>query len=355
MIKYIGSKRALVDWIGDAIAALDGVRRVADLFSGSARVGRELKRRGYAVWSNDALSFAATLARGLVAADAEQLEGRVEPVLEELRRSRPSAGWFTEDYCERARYFRPENGARIEGMRRRLSELELEPAVEAVSLVALLLAADKVDSTVGVQMAYLKRWAPRAARELDLVAPELLPRAAGGAATVSQGCALEVAPLLDVDCVYLDPPYNQHSYLGNYHVWETLVRWDRPETYGVANKRVDCRERTSPFNRKREAAQAFERLVGAIESPNIVASFSDEGFLDRDFVERVLSAKREVVVLARPHERYVGAKIGIHDRAGRRVGRPGPASNTEFLFVAAAGGVPATLRRAAAEAPARPS
>lgn len=355
MIKYIGSKRALVDWIGEAIAALDGVRRVADLFSGSARVGRELKRRGYAVWSNDALAFSATLARGLVAADAEEFDGRVEPVLEELRRSTPVAGWFTEDYCERARYFRPENGARIEGMRERLAELELEPGVEAIALSALLLAADKVDSTVGVQMAYLKQWAPRAARPLELVAPDLLPRAAGGPVTVSEDCALEVAPRLDVDCVYLDPPYNQHSYLGNYHVWETLVRWDRPQTYGVANKRVDCRERTSPFNRKREAAQAFERLVGAIECPNIVASFSDEGFLDREFVERVLSARREVVVLARTHERYVGSKIGIHDRAGRRVGRPGPVSNTEFLFVAAAEGVPAALSRSAAGAAPEPS
>ena len=32
-----------------------------------------------------------------------------------------------------------------------------------------------------------------------------------------------------VDLVYLDPPYNQHRYATNYHVWETLVRWDAPD------------------------------------------------------------------------------------------------------------------------------
>ena len=41
----------------------------------------------------------------------------------------------------------------------------------------------------------------------------------------------------------------------NYHVWETLVRWDSPETYGIACKRVDARDPAtmSAFNRKRQA------------------------------------------------------------------------------------------------------
>ena len=45
-----------------------------------------------------------------------------------------------------------------------------------------------------------------------------------------------------VDLMYLDPPYNQHRYFTNYHVWETLVRWDEPEHYGIACKRVDARD-----------------------------------------------------------------------------------------------------------------
>ena len=31
------------------------------------------------------------------------------------------------------------------------------------------------------------------------------------------------AALDGIDLAYVDPPYNQHSYLGNYHVWETLA------------------------------------------------------------------------------------------------------------------------------------
>ena len=44
------------------------------------------------------------------------------------------------------------------------------------------------------------------------------------------------------DLAYLDPPYNQHRYFTNYHVWETLVAWDAPEHYGVACKRIDARD-----------------------------------------------------------------------------------------------------------------
>ena len=49
-----------------------------------------------------------------------------------------------------------------------------------------------------------------------------------------------------VDLMYLDPPYNQHRYFTNYHVWETLVRWDAPEHYGIACKRVDAPRRRAP-------------------------------------------------------------------------------------------------------------
>ncbi len=43
-----------------------------------------------------------------------------------------------------------------------------------VLLTALMLAADRVDSTTGLQMAYLKQWAARAHNDIELRAPELL-------------------------------------------------------------------------------------------------------------------------------------------------------------------------------------
>ncbi|MGE4613781.1 MAG: hypothetical protein AAEJ46_05545, partial [Planctomycetota bacterium] len=40
-----------------------------------------------------------------------------------------------------------------------------------------------------------------------------------------------------------------------------------------------------------------------------------------------------VQTLSRPHPRYVGAKIGIHDPKGKKVGHVSHLKNTEHLFL----------------------
>jgi adenine-specific DNA-methyltransferase len=133
--------------------------------------------------------------------------------------------------------------------------------------------------------------------------------------------------------VYLDPPYTQHSYLGNYHVWESLVLWDRPETYGVANKRVDVRTRKSAFNSRPGIGPALNAVIEAIRAPNLIVSFNDEGYLSRDQLVEMLSARGHVQVVEIPRPRYVGARIGIHNPKGDKVGTVGRLRNVEYLFV----------------------
>ncbi|MCS7193342.1 MAG: DNA adenine methylase [Meiothermus sp.] len=334
MIKYIGSKRALIPWIVKTVSRIDQVtplRRVVDLFSGSARVGHALKAQGFYVIANDHNAYAHVLAQALIGADARAYpRSKIQPVLERLAALKPKAGWFTQTYCVKARYFQPRNGARIEAIREAIEEYRADPTLRAILLTSLLLAADKVDSTTGVQMAYLKRWAPRAWNELQLAYPPLLP--GPGEAHLSD--ALEAAGALEGDLFYLDPPYNSHSYLGNYHVWETLVRFDSPTTYGVAQKRSDVRERKSPFNSKKEARFALERLLARIKAPHLVLSFSDEGFFRPEEIEALLGGWGFVVRLCRTHRRYVGARIGIYNPQGVKVGRVSHTQNREFLFVA---------------------
>ncbi len=208
MIKYLGSKRALIDPITEAVRALlPNGGRVSDLFSGTARVGHALKARGYEVWSNDLNAYAHTLATTYVQADACRWSGPAERLIAELNAVAPAPGWFTRAFCEDARYFTPANGARIEAIRDRIAALSLEPELEAIALTALMEAADRVDSTAGVQMAYMKRWATRALKPLELRLPALLP----GPGRATRADAVQIAPEVEADLVYLDPPYNQHS------------------------------------------------------------------------------------------------------------------------------------------------
>ncbi len=353
MIKYLGSKRLLLPHLLAGVGAFEGVRKVLDPFSGTARVGRALRAAGYEVVASDLNRYASVLARCYVAADPARVEPPARALLAELNALPPSAGYVTRTFCEQARYFHPKNGARIDAIRGAIRERALDPELEAVALVALMEAADRVDSTTGVQMAYLKQWAARAHNDLRLRMPELVP----GRGRALEGDARAIVREVEVDLVYLDPPYNQHSYLGNYHVWETLARGDEPEVYGVACKRVDVRERQSAFNRRREIAGALSEVIEGARAPHVVVSFNDEGFLSRAELEAMLATRGHVGVVEIPYGRYVGAKIGIHSPRGEKVGRVSHTRNHELLFfaspdvaavqraVAAVGALPAPPRR----------
>jgi adenine-specific DNA-methyltransferase len=334
MIKYLGSKRRLLDRITTLARAVPGATTAVDLFSGTARVGHALKRAGFAVRANDYAAYAHVLATCYVQADAERWAAPAEALLAELQQVPPAPGYVTRTFCEEARYFTPENGARIDAIRNAIARRALPPELEAIALTALLEAADRVDSTTGVQMAYLKQWAPRAHKPLALRLPALLPRAAAGAGAAHCLDAREAARRLSGHLAYLDPPYNQHSYLGNYHVWETLVRWDAPEAYGVARKRGDTRARASVFNSRRQHAEAFRDVVSAVDARVLLVSVSDEAWLARDTLLALLATRGEVLVLDHDYPRYVGARIGIHNRRGERVGVVGALRNTETLYVA---------------------
>lgn len=336
MIKYLGSKRRLVADIVRIFRAFPHARRIGDLFSGTSRVGLAAKRAGFAVIANDHNAYAHTLAVGHVEADDGPLREVARAELARLRDAPPHHGFFTRTYCDEARFFHPDNGARIEGIREAIEAAGYPRPLRQVLLTALMEAADRVDSTCGVQMAYLKAWAPRALRPLELRVPELAPQPAAGPCRALCLDAREAVEHMDVDVLYVDPPYNQHSYLSNYHVWETLVRWDAPAVYGRARKRTDCRTRKSPFNAKATCANALADVVHRTRAPVVVVSFNDEGFVTREAMEAMLRPRGPLAVLVREGPRYIGARIGIYDPKGRKVGTPGRLRNREFLYVSCA-------------------
>ena len=338
MIKYIGSKRLLLPRILQVVRAVPDVHTVVDLFAGTSRVGHALKGAGYRVLANDHNAYATTLARCYVQADAEDVLGPAQALLPTLNELAGEPGHFTATWCERARFLHPKNGARVEAIRNAIAARALPAELEAVLLTALLEAADRVDSTTGVQMAYLKQWAPRSLEELELRLPAVLPRAQNGKGEAHCLDALDAARSLHGDVLYLDPPYNQHNYLGNYHVWESLVRWDRPEVYGVACKRIDCQARRSPFNSKRNIEAALAAVLQATSAPTVLVSFNNEGYIRKERMLSMLAGlwdgRANVYTIPSRYRRYVGARIGIYNHKGEKVGKVSHLQNVEYLFVA---------------------
>ncbi len=335
MIKYLGSKRVLVPVLGELAEAV-GARTAVDLFTGTTRVAQELKRRGIEVTATDTASYSEVLSDCYVATDAGEVdEEALRDEIDRLGRLPGEPGYVTRTFCEQSRYFQPHNGARIDAIRSAIERDHPDGPLRPILLTALLLAADRVDSTTGLQMAYLKSWSPRSHRDLDLVVPEVI---AGPGHTVRADAMESVDLLPAVDLMYLDPPYNQHRYFTNYHVWETLVRWDEPEHYGIACKRVDAREEEtrSVFNSKPLMPAALVSLLTRARAEVVVVSCNDESWVQPDqLVGALREAGRECVeLLAFDHRRYVGAQIGIHGPTGKKVGEVKRLRNVEYLVVA---------------------
>jgi adenine-specific DNA-methyltransferase len=339
VIKYIGSKRTLVARIVALAAALRdraGARTACDLFCGTTRVAQGLKAAGFFVTANDLATYAEVLATTYVEADPRRVRKKVlAGKLAHLNALDGTDGYFTRTFCEEARFFQPFNGRRMDAIRDEIDRVAEGRVERAILLTSLMEAADRVDSTTGLQMAYLKSWAPRSHNALELRMPELIP---GRGRAVRSDANLLAAEMDEVDIAYLDPPYNQHSYHSNYHIWETLVRHDAPPAYGVARKREDCRSVKSAFNSKGKAWEAFSSLVRTVPARHLIVSFSDEGFFGYDdIVELLADTRGDVAVVPVSNKRYVGAQIGIYNPKGVKVGKVSHLTNHEFIFVAGKG------------------
>ncbi|MCY3787063.1 MAG: DNA adenine methylase [bacterium] len=333
MIKYIGSKRRLVPVLGDLFAT-SGARTALDLFTGTTRVAQEFKRRGAVVTAVDTARYSEIFAKCWIEASADDVSGaELAAALARLSGLPPAAGYFTETFCKQSRFFQPHNGARIDAIRNEIESEYAGSALYPMLLTSLILAADRVDSTTGLQMAYLKEWAPRAYNDLELRPPELIE----GRGAAIRGDAAELAPTLGpFDFAYLDPPYNQHRYFTNYHVFETLVAWDEPEVYGVACKRIDSRDPStkSVFNQKRNMPDALRSTIKALEAEVLVVSYNNEAWISLDELCDMCSHHDRVTPLSFDSKRYVGAQIGIHNPSGKKVGKVSHLRNLEYVVVA---------------------
>ena len=148
--------------------------------------------------------------------------------------------------------------------------------------------------------------------------------------------ATEAAALGEFDLAYLDPPYNQHRYESNYHIWETIVAWDAPEHYGVACKRAETRTMArSPFNARRAMPGALAGVVRDVRARVLVLSYNDESWVALDeLVEmcRVPGSRRGARLRLGPLRRAPGS--GSTTPPASESGTVGRLRNVEYVLVA---------------------
>ena len=270
----------------------------------------------------------------------------------------PDDGWFTEHYggypndgCAiqtdgLKKPWQRHNTRKLDGIRQEIETLNLDPVDKAVALTSLILALDRVDSTLGHFSAYLKDWAPRAYKELVLEVPEVFT--SEGEHKVYQTDIFELAPRVSVDLAYFDPPYGSNNekmppsrvrYAAYYHLWKSVVLFDNPTLFGKAKRRKDTSDphAASVFEEFRRnddgnfiAVEAIANLIQMTQARWILLSYSSGGRATAQHLNEVMQSNGELLaVLELDYKRNVMAGMKWTHKWISEAEKP----NREFLFL----------------------
>ena len=326
-VKYIGSKASLVGEIKNFISEnmpADTPKTLIDVFTGTTRVAQTFRAEGWLVTSSD-LSWASEAYAHAFLLRTFTSGIRIPELIETLKKQEPTADWITRNYCDVVtttggviKMWKPANGHCADSIRNKIAKWESVGEIthhEAMILIAcLIFALDKVDSSVGVQQAYLKNWATRSLNPLVL---EDLPFTNGPVGKHIVGNALSLQyPTSSV--AYLDPPYSSHSYSTYYHIWDSITRWDKPTVGLKTNRRMDRvsgadefdESMQSAWNSKRTALDAFMTLVERLPVKYVVISYNDESLVSLETLETALKTKYTVKLKKIPYKRNIMSQIG---------------------------------------------
>ena len=93
---------------------------------------------------------------------------------------------------------------------------------------------------------------------------------------------LNIQDLSEYEVVYMDPPYvANRSYHDNYHLLETISRYDNPKIKGKTGLR-EVIDTKSKFCSKRDAFDEFKLVLQNIKSKYIFISYSSESIVSKD-------------------------------------------------------------------------
>jgi adenine-specific DNA-methyltransferase len=324
-LNYIGSKFQLLDWICTTIREKTGWstlagHRMADLFAGTGVVSHCFRLQGASVVSNDAELYSSVIAHAFTRSTASPAAAALIAALQaEIDAGAREDGFVAGNYapnpatgCERM-FFTLDNARRIDYLRRRLEETAASGALgeddHRFVLATLLLAADAVSNVPAVYGCYLKSFKERATRPLTLVPVHdvAVPAAEGSAAFHRDVLGLAAGSELDgVEAVYLDPPYNNRHYSKNYFPLNVIA--GAPSAGGaVLRGKTGIPEGCflSPFSASPTAATAaFEALFARLKAPWVFLSYSNEGTVSREDLEKLMGAYGEVTVVERDYARF---------------------------------------------------
>ena len=327
-MNYIGSKLKLSNFIEASVRETAGDIEDAvfcDIFAGTGIVGRRFKPLCKKVISNDIEYYSYVLNRNYIgnSADFEQ-----KGLIDELNGLEGVEGFVYRHYSlgghgER-QYFSDANAKKIDAIRQKIEAWREQGSVDEDQyfflLASLIESADKVANTASVYGAYLKQLKRSAQRVLVLEAAGF--DTVGDGHEVYQEDANGLIGRISGDILYMDPPYNQRQYGANYHMLNTIARYDTFTPRGKTGLREYAR---SDYCKKSVVLERFEALIREADFHYIFLSYNNEGLMQSQEVEAIMSRYGRYRLATTGYQRFKADKTENRNHKAE--------STTEYLHI----------------------
>jgi adenine-specific DNA-methyltransferase len=307
-MRYIGNKENLLDKIHQVMQSknIQG-NSFFDFFAGTTSVSRFFKKLDYQIFSSDLLYFSYVLQKAYISNNQvlnfEKVLNKINfqstslfasplhIVVEYLNQIEPVEGFISQNYTpfgtselEIPRmYYSDENGKIIDAIRQKIELWKIENLInenEYFILLACLIETVPFYANIsGVYAAFQKKWDPRAVKKMILRSVEFVVNNKEN--FTYNDNSTELLNEVEADIFYLDPPYNQRQYAPNYHLLETIAKYDNPIIKGVGGLR-DYQNQKSKFCNATTAIQELEKIVKLGKFQTLILSYNTEGIMPQE-------------------------------------------------------------------------
>lgn len=335
-MRFIGCKENLLNFIETFVKQKDIRGNVfCDLFAGTGSVAKRFKKLGYKIISSDILYFSYILQKVYIEQNhypkfTKLLKYlKIDPIEETLFTSESRnakeiikylndlddiGGFIYKNYSPEGtkgqnysrKYFTGENAKRIDTIREKIEEwkkINLINEQEYYFLLASLIeAVPFVANISGTYSAFLKEWDKRAFKKLTLEVPEIIKSEETHKVYHSDGLKV-LKQVKGVDILYLDPPYNERQYAPNYHILETIAKWDRPEIKGITGMR-SYENQKSDFCNPKTGIRALGEIINGGNFKHLLLSYNDEGIMPESEILKLFSDAGRSEVAEQNYQRY---------------------------------------------------
>lgn len=334
-MNYIGSKLSLLEFLEKSISKVadKSCDTFCDLFAGTGIVGSYFKRKGYKVIANDIQYYSYVLNRHYIGNHQElsfsklikeipdllslKIENRRKYVCDYLTNLEGKKGFIYINYClggtkdqeESRQYFSDENGMRCDAIRQKIEDWKIKKVIcddEYYFLITSLVESiDKYANTASVYGAFLKKLKKTAQNNLILKPAELIVN--DKEHEVYNENVNKIIERVDGDILYLDPPYNHRQYATNYHLLETITKYDNPKIYGKTGLR-EYQNQKSLYCSRTEVKNAFKDLILKAKTKYIFLSYNNEGLMTFTDIKEIMSLRGKYGHFTKEYNRFKADK-----------------------------------------------